>query len=74
MEPQDPTRWESSTEILEKWGRRCEQQEFLIAELLEALKGTLEAFDTGFECDCGGSDMCAVCNALKAIAKAEGRE
>ena len=42
-------------------------------ELLEALKRLLAAFDIHDECDCGGSDMCAVCNSLDAIAKAEGR-
>jgi putative heme degradation protein len=32
-----------------------------------ALRRLLDAFDIGGECDCGGNELCAVCNALRAL-------
>ena len=42
-------------------------------ELLEACKSLMDALG-GPGCDCGGSSMCVLCNAVKAISKAEGKE
>ena len=56
-------------------GDYSEANALLIAaapDLLAALKDVLEAFDADGECDCGGSELCAVCNAQAVIAKAEG--
>ncbi len=39
----DPTRWETDAEMLEKWARRCEQQEFENA----ALRRERDALRTG---------------------------
>jgi len=39
--------------------------------LLDALKDLLDAFDIGDECDCGGSETCAVCNAISIISEIE---
>ena len=38
-----------------------------ICELLEALDAP-----TPDSCDCGGSDMCAICNAYKTIQRIQG--
>ncbi len=43
-------------------------------ELLEGLKMLLESYDASGPCDCGGSSLCAICNAQKIIAKVEAME
>lgn len=40
-------KWTSPTQTLEKWARRCEKQEFLIAELLEVCKEFVRKVDCG---------------------------
>uniref|UniRef100_A0A6M3LQB2 Uncharacterized protein n=1 Tax=viral metagenome TaxID=1070528 RepID=A0A6M3LQB2_9ZZZZ len=59
-------------EKMEGWDKSSIPRRRLITkELLDACKRLLEALDAEGPCDCGGSSLCAICQAKQAIQKAE---
>ncbi|MFA5380295.1 MAG: hypothetical protein WC455_31325 [Dehalococcoidia bacterium] len=52
-----------------RFGRKCPHETCTstIEALVEALTDLLESIGALDECDCGGSDMCSVCNAHAAL-------